>query len=324
MSQVFIIAEAGINHGGNLDVAREMIRSAAAAGADAVKFQSFTASELASKRHACEQYEFFKNFELSDDAHREFADVCSACGVEFLSTPFDFAKVDLLDSIGVKSFKIASCDLTNLPLIAYAAKKRKPMYISTGMGSLGEAMTAYEVALEAGCPRAVMLHCTTIYPTPYEAANLRAISEMRSVFGGDVGFSDHTIGNYACYAAVALGARVIEKHFALDKSVEGPDIPGSCDPSELAELVRGIRAVELSLGTGEKAPQSGELGMLDIARRSAFSAMDIPAGALVVMDMLSFKRPGDGISPADLSPVLGKRAKIDISADSKLSPEMFE
>lgn len=324
MNGVFIIAEAGINHRGDIAVARKMIREASAAGANAIKFQSFTASELASRRHAYDQYEFFRKFELSDSSHRTLASECADSGIEFLSTPFDFEKVDLLDSIGVKSFKIASCDLTNIPLIAYAAKKCKPMFISTGMSTLGEAMTAYEVALEAGCPRAVMLHCTTLYPTPYEAANLLAIPEMRGVFGENVGFSDHTIGNYACFAAVALGACVIEKHFALDKSVDGPDIPGSCSPDELAELVTGIRAIELARGTGEKAAHEEEKGMLDVARRSVFSAVEIPAGEIVTMDMLAFRRPGDGISPADVSLVAGKRAKSSISADSKLAVDMFE
>lgn len=320
---VYIIAETGINHGGDIAVAREMIASAAYAGANAVKFQSFTASELASRRFAPDQYEFFTKFELSDVDHKALAEECNKRGVEFLSTPFDFGKVDLLDSIGVKSFKIASCDLNNIPLIMYAARKRKPMHISTGMGTLAEAMTAYEAALEAGCPRAVMLHCTTLYPTPYEAANLLAITEMREVFGKDIGFSDHTIGNYACFAAAALGATVIEKHFTLDKTMEGPDIAGSCDPDELADLVKGIKAIETSLGSGEKTAQSAELGMLDIARRSVFSATGIAQGAVVSMEMLAFRRPGGGIPPADFDAVVGRRAKSDITADTKLSLDMF-
>jgi len=324
MGSIFIIAEAGINHNGDINVAREMIQKASNAKVDAIKFQSFTAAELASKNYAPDQYEFFKRFELSENDHRMLADECKRIGIEFMSTPFDFEKADMLERLQVDVFKIASCDLTNIPLIKHVAKKKKPMFISTGMGSLDETKAAYNAALDAGCPRAVMLHCTTLYPTPYSEANLLAILEMAEHFGGNVGFSDHTIGNYSCIAAAALGAKVIEKHFALDKSVEGPDIPGSCDYEELADLVNGIRAVEEALGTGIKTAQPSELDMIAIARRSIFSANSIPAGTVISEEMLAFRRPGDGIKPSQADEIIGKKAKAEIPADSRLDWDMLE
>lgn len=320
----YIIAEAGINHGGDIEIARRMIEGGAQSGVNAVKFQSFTASELASKSCAPEQYEFFKRFELSDDEHRQLKEVCETEGVEFLSTPFDFEKADLLERLGVTAFKVASSDLTNLPLIRHIAKKQKRMFISTGMSEMSEVIRARDEALSRGCPEVVMLHCTTLYPTPYEHANLLAIREMQDVLGSPVGFSDHTIGNYACFAAAALGAVVIEKHFTLDKSMEGPDIPGSCDLDELRDLVSGIRAIEESLGKGVKVIDAAERKMQTIARRSVFSAVEIPEGAVIEETMLAYRRPGDGIPPTDADSVVGKRAKAKITPDTKLSWDMFE
>jgi sialic acid synthase SpsE len=324
MAQVFIIAEAGINHSGDMCVARAMIRVAAECGADAIKFQSFTAEELASRNYAPEQYEFFKRFELTDEQHETLAAECRSAGIEFLSTPFDFGKADLLERLGVSAYKIASCDLTNIPLIEHIARKGKPMYISTGMGALDEARRAYDAARGAGSPRVVMLHCTTLYPTPYSEANLRAITEMAREFDGEVGFSDHTVGNYACFAAVALGARVIEKHFTLDKTLEGPDIPGSCDAVELADLVRGVRAIETALGDGGKRARDAEGAMIAVARRSVFAARAIRCGQRVTNDMLSYKRPGTGIPPDQAHSLIGKVAQCDVEPDTMLRWDMVE
>ncbi|MEP0813595.1 MAG: N-acetylneuraminate synthase family protein [bacterium] len=300
-----------------------MIEIAAAAGADAIKFQSFKADGLASKRDARGQYDFFRRFELNHEDHARLARACADAGIDFLSTPFDFESANLLDNLGVPAFKVASCDLTNLPLIEHIAKFGKPMFISTGMGNIEEVIAARDAALSSGSPEVTMLHCTTLYPTPYSAANLNAISTMKAALGTPVGFSDHTVGNWACYAAVALGAAVIEKHFALDKSMDGPDIPGSCDPKELADLVAGIHAISESLGSGEKGIAQGEDEMVAIARRSVYSAIRISKGESLTADHLAYKRPGDGISPADAALLIGKRALQDIEPDTKLDWKML-
>ncbi|MCH7472804.1 N-acetylneuraminate synthase family protein, partial [bacterium] len=249
---IYIVAEAGINHGGDMEVAGKMVAAAADAGADAVKFQSFTAKGLTHAELAADQHEFFRRFELGREEHAELARLCRDSGIDFMSTPFDFRMVDLLAELGVPAFKIASCDLTNLPLIKHAAKYGKPMFISTGMGDIAEAKEAQRAASGAGAPRVVLLQCTTNYPAAYEDVNLRAMQTLATEVGCEAGFSDHSIGNYCCFAAAALGAAVIEKHFCLDKSAEGPDIACSCNAAELADLVQGIRSIELGLGTGEK------------------------------------------------------------------------
>lgn len=302
---VYIMAEAGINHGGDLAVAARMVEAAAAAGVDAVKFQSFTAGGLASAARAPEQHAFFKQYELSREEHRELAALCARAGVAFLSTPFDFGMADLLAEIGVPAFKIASCDLTNLPLIEHVAAKGRPLYISTGMGDLGEARSAIKAALAAGCPRAVPLQCTTNYPTAYPDVHLRAMRALMDITG-EAGFSDHSLGNYACFGAVALGARVIEKHFCLDKSAPGPDIACSCDPAELADLVRGIRAIEQALGDPRKQRLDSECEISTIARRSIFYVRDLPAGHRLSLSDLTFLRPGTGLSPARARELAGQ------------------
>lgn len=302
---VYLIAEAGINHGGDLAVAARMVEAAAAAGVNSVKFQSFSAGGLASAKEAPEQHAFFAQYELSRAEHRELAALCARAGVDFLSTPFDFGMADLLAELRVPAFKIASCDLTNLPLIEHVAAKGRPMYISTGMGDLGEARRAIKAALAAGCPRAVPLQCTTNYPAAYPDVHLRAMRALMDITG-EAGFSDHSIGNYACFAAAALGARVIEKHFCLDKSAPGPDIACSCDPAELADLVRGIRAIEQALGDPRKRMLESEREISAVARRSIFYVRDLPAGHTVSLADLTFLRPGSGISPAQAKELAGQ------------------
>ena len=309
---VYIVAEAGINHGGNLETAARMVSAAARAGVDAVKFQSFTAKGLTHEVLAADQHEFFQRFELSVDEHRQLAALCHDSGVDFMSTPFDFRMADLLAEIGVPAFKIASSDLTFLPLIEHIAGFGKPMFISTGMGNVAEARAAYETAREAGCPRVVMLQCTTNYPTAYENVNLRAMLALREAVGCPVGFSDHSVGNFACFGAVALGAEVVEKHFCLDKSAEGPDIPGSCDPDELQDLVAGIRALALALGSGEKQMAQSEKDVASIARRSIFYARDLSAGHPLAMEDFAFLRPATGLSPATVGQLLGQALQRDV------------
>jgi N,N'-diacetyllegionaminate synthase len=304
--RTYIIAEAGINHGGNLDVAAQMVTVAARAGVDAMKFQSFTADGLTHSVLAADQHEFFARFELSRAEHAKLAGLCHDAGVDFLSTPFDFGMAQMLADLGVPAFKIASCDLTNLPLIRFCARFGKPLYISTGMGGFAEAKAAADAAREAGSPRVVLLQCTTNYPTAHADVNLRMLAALREAGGGEAGFSDHSVGNYACFAAVALGACVIEKHFCLDKSAAGPDIPGSCGPDELADLVAGIRAIEQALGSGDKQMIASERDIAAIARRSIFYAQDLPAGHVITEADLAFLRPASGLSPARADELTGK------------------
>jgi len=303
---VYLIAEAGINHGGSVAVARRMVQVAAQAGVDAVKFQSFTAKGLAHAAMASDQHEFFQRYEMTRSEHEALAGVCREAGVDFLSTPFDFQMVDLLASLGVKAFKIASGDLTFLPLIRHAASYKLPMFISTGMGSVAEAKQAHDAAREAGCPRVVLLQCTTNYPTAYGDVNLLAMHALRAQAGCGVGFSDHSVGNYCCLAAAALGAEVIEKHFCLDKSQPGPDIACSADPDELADLVHGVRSIEEALGSGEKAMREAEREVAQVARRSIFYVRDLPAGHVLEPSDFTFLRPAAGLSPARVDELLGR------------------
>ncbi len=321
--QVYIIAEAGINHGGDMALARKMVRRAAKAGANAVKFQSFSADGLASAREAPEQHAFFKQYELGIAEHKKLAKICKDSGVDFMSTPFDFGMVDLLDSLNVVALKIASCDLTNLPLIEYAASKGRPMFISTGMGDVEEVRSAYKAARAAGSPRVVMLQCTTNYPTAYDDVNLRALRTLQNLTDGEAGFSDHSIGNYACFGAVALGACVIEKHFCLDKTAPGPDIACSCDPRELADLVKGIRALEKSLGNPLKHLIKSEREIAGIARRSIFYVRDLSKGHELELADLTFLRPGTGISPARSSELLGRALSHKVKGGNMAALEDF-
>lgn len=321
--RVYIIAEAGINHGGDMQVARRMVEAAAQAGVDAVKFQSFTAAGLAHAQLAADQHDFFSRFELSRAEHVELAALCRSAGVDFLSTPFDLGAVDMLAALAVPAYKIASCDLTNLPLIRQAASHGRPLFISTGMGNLSEARTAALAARAAGAPRVVMLQCTTNYPTAYPDVHLRAIGSLRSSLaslpGVEAGFSDHSIGNWCCFGAVALGARVIEKHFCLDKSAPGPDIACSCDPAELAELVRGIRVLEQSLGSAEKNMLASEKEIATIARRGVYFTRDLPAGHVISAQDITFLRPASELSPADSDHLLGRKLGRTVAAGEAAS-----
>jgi sialic acid synthase SpsE len=307
-------------------VAREMVQRAAACGVDAVKFQSFTADGLTHAQLAADQHAFFAQFELSRAEHAELAALCREHGVDFLSTPFDFGMADLLAGLDVPAFKIASCDLTNLPLVRHCAAYGKPLYISTGMGDLAEAQAARAAALAAGAPRVVLLQCTTNYPTAYADVQLRALAALATAGGpaaaaspSEIGFSDHSIGNWCCFGAVALGAVVIEKHFCLDKSAPGPDIACSCDPAELAELVRGIRALEAALGTADKHMLPSEEAIARIARRGVYYAADLPAGHVLGAADLRFLRPASALSPAQADALLGGALRQAVSAGAAAS-----
>ena len=333
---VFVIAEAGVNHNGDLKMARALIDVAVEAGADAVKFQTFRADRLATPEapkaeyqlrttgDAESQFEMLRRLELSADAHRQLQSYCHERGIIFLSTPFDEEAVDLLDELGVPAFKISSGDLTNSPLLEYVASKGKPVILSTGMSELSELIEAVSVLNTAGCENPVLLHCISNYPAAPDEVNLRAMQTMRSAFDVPVGFSDHTEGIDVALAAVALGACVIEKHFTLDRALPGPDHRASLEPAELRELVRSIRRVEQALGSGRKVPAATEIETAKVARRSLVAACDIPAGATLEREMVVMQRPGTGMSPAMIETLLGRKVIRDIAAGKLLDADMFD
>lgn len=332
----FIIAEAGVNHNGSVDLAFELADAAARAGADAVKFQTFIAeSVIAADAPKAEyqkattppdesQLEMVKRLELS---FSEFATIkahCDEVGIIFLSTPFDFQSVDLLSRLEVPAFKISSGDLTNHLLIEYVARQHKPVILSTGMSNLSEVEEAAGVIRNTGNEQLVLLHCVTNYPAEPGDINLRAMHTMAEAFRVPVGYSDHTTGIEISLAAVALGACIIEKHFTLDRNLPGPDHRASMEPSELRALIQGIRRVEAALGDGRKVPTDSELDTARVARRSLVAAENICAGTRILREMISAKRPGTGLSPAKVSLIVGRTALVDITAGSMLTPEMFD
>jgi len=333
---VFVIAEAGVNHNGDLKAARDLIDVAVSAGADAVKFQTFRAELLATPDAPKAEYqlqttgtaesqlEMLRGLELSTDAHRELQAYCRERSIIFLSTPFDEEAVDLLDELGVPAFKISSGDLTNSPLLEYVAGKGKPVILSTGMAEISELIEAVSVLNSAGCENPILLHCVSNYPAEPAEANLRAMQTMRAAFNLPVGFSDHTEGIDVSLAAVALGACVIEKHFTLDRTLPGPDHRASLEPAELHQLVQSIRRIESALGTGRKAPAASEVEIAKVARRSLFAGTDIAAGATLKREMVIVRRPGTGISPSQLNTLLGRRTVHKIASGTLLTPEMFD
>jgi N,N'-diacetyllegionaminate synthase len=310
----FVIAEVGVNHNGDLDLAKQLIDVAVTSGADAVKFQTFFAEELVTnnaRRAAYQsrntgskssQFEMLKALELSEDAYQTLAEYCKAQGIVFLSTPFSEAAVDILEKIGVEGFKVSSGDLTHLPLLAYIAEKRRPVILSTGMGNLAEIEAALEVL--SGCEVA-LLHCVSNYPADMADCNLRAIDTMRHAFCVPIGWSDHTLGATSTIAAVARGAQMIEKHFTLDRTLPGPDHAASLEPDELSTFVTQIRATEVALGQGRKTSTAAEQDTMLVARRSITLRTDLPAGHVLGIDDLVIRRPGTGLSPALVYTVLG-------------------
>lgn len=329
----FVIAEAGVNHNGNLDLAFQLVDAAIAAGADAVKFQTFIASELLTAEAAKAEYqktttgeresqlEMIKRLELSFGDFRKLKIYCDDQGITFLSTPFDFKSVDFLEGLGVVAFKISSGDLTNDPLLRYVAPKGRPVILSTGMSDMDEVREALAVLHGADV---ILLQCVTNYPAAAEDINLRAMLSMQSAFDVNVGYSDHTLGIEVPLAAVALGACVIEKHFTLDKNFAGPDHRASLEPQEFKAMVEGIRKVEASLGNGQKVPSASEASNAAVARRSIVAARDISAGTVITPADVAFKRPGTGLPPRMADQVLGKTARVDVKAGSLLDFEMFE
>ena len=323
----FIIAEAGVNHNGDVNLAKKLIDVAKGAEADAVKFQTFKAEDLVSKcaekaeyqketTDAKEsQFKMIKKLELSQSDFAELFDCAQKKGIIFLSSPFDKGSVDLLNGLGIPAFKVGSGEITNFPLLEHIARKKKPIIISTGMSTLGEIEDALEVIHKEGAKEIVLLHCITAYPARVEDVNLKAIETLRCKFKLPVGLSDHTLGIIIPIAAVALGACVIEKHFTLDKSMPGPDHKASLEPEELKQMVKAIREVEKAMGDGNKTPTDEEKQVQKVARRSIVAGVNIPKGTIITEAMLRIKRPGTGIKPKYLENVCGAKAKVTIKGD---------
>ena len=323
MDKTLIIAEAGVNHNGSVEIAKRMIDAATNAGADAVKFQTFKAEKVVSKFASKAEYqkettqrdesqlEMIKKLELGPNAHKELIDYCRKNGVLFLSSPFDLESIELLDTLGLSMLKIPSGEITNLPYLKKIGSLKKKIVLSTGMSDLREIGDALSILTHAGTAKEdiTVLHCNTEYPTPYEDVNLRAMLTIKETFKIKVGYSDHTPGIEVSIAAAALGATVIEKHFTLNKSMEGPDQKASLEPGKLKAMVQAIRNVEKSLGDGTKKPSRSELKNIAAIRKSILAARNIREGEIFTEGNLAAKRPGEGISPMEWDKVIGQTAK---------------
>lgn len=318
----FIIAEAGSNHDGKLKQAKQLIDIAVEAGADAIKFQTFKAEKLALPKYAKEMYKSLEKYQLKAEWHAELKKYADELEIIFLSTPFDEESVDLLDKMGVPAFKVASGDLTHLPLLEYIAKKRKPMIVSTGGGSLGEVEEAINTIRNQGNNEIILMHCVSNYPAKIEDANIRAMVNMRLAFHLPVGYSDHSLGSLVPLATVAVEACIIEKHITLDRSLPGPDHPFAMEVNEFQEMVKSIRLLEKALGNGAKHRVENEKAEVKIARRSLFADVNIPKGTKISKEMIKIARPGIGIPPKHLTLIIGKEAKVDIKEDDVLTWHM--
>lgn len=332
MSKITIIAEAGVNHNGDLELAKKLIRVAAECGVDYVKFQTFKADKIANRfaekadyqkrntegaKNEESQLEMLKKLELRYEDFEFLSRYARENGVKFLSTPFDFESIEFLNGLDMDFFKIPSGEVTNLPYLRLIASKGKPVVMSTGMCGLKEIEEALAVLYAGGLTKnqVTLLHCNTEYPTPFADVNLRAMETLRTRFETKVGYSDHTRGIEVSLAAAALGASVIEKHFTLDKNLPGPDHKASVDPAELHALVSSIRHIEEALGSPEKEISESEAGNIAVARKSIVAARHIKIGEIFTEENLTVKRPGTGLSPMLWDQVLGQRAKCDFQTD---------
>ena len=325
--KTLIIAEAGVNHNGDFELAKKLIDKAVEGGADIVKFQTCKAENVISRYadkaeyqkvttgEADSQLEMVRKLMLTYEEYGKLKEYCDEKGIEFLSTAFDLPSVDYLHSIGMRRWKIPSGEITNLPLLIKIAKLHEPIIMSTGMSELSEVADAVKVLKDNGAQDITLLHCTTEYPAPYEDVNLKAMDTMREAFGLPVGYSDHTKGLEIPVAAVAMGACVIEKHFTLDRNMEGPDHKASIEPDELKSMVDQIRHVEVAIGNGEKKVSASEQKNQDIARKSIIAKTAIKAGDVFTEDNVTTKRPGSGINPMRWFDLLGKTAKHDYQED---------
>jgi N,N'-diacetyllegionaminate synthase len=322
---VFIIAEAGVNHNGSVELAKKLIDVAVDSGADAVKFQTFKAENLVLKNaekaeyqkkttDALEsQFEMIKKLELDTVAHKELINYCQENNIMFLSTPFDHDSIDLLSSLGLQIFKIPSGEITNLPYLRHIGLLKKQVILSTGMSSLNEVGDALDILINAGTVKEdiTVLHANTMYPTPMEDVNLNAMLTIQKKFDVNVGYSDHTLGIEVDIAVAAMGATIIEKHFTLDKTMDGPDHKASLEPDELKEMVLAIRNIEKAMGSNEKKKSPSESANIDIARKSIVANLSIKKGDLFTYNNITTKRPGNGISPMQWDKTIGTYATRD-------------
>jgi N,N'-diacetyllegionaminate synthase len=329
MNKVFIIAEAGVNHNGSIELAKKLIDVASESGADAVKFQTFKAEKLVSKNAQKadyqkqttdtkeSQFDMIKKLELDMDTHKELMAYCKTKNIMFLSTPFDHDSIELLSDLGLEIFKIPSGEITNLPYLRHIGKLNKKVILSTGMADIGEIEDALDILINAGTKKEniTVLHANTMYPTPMEDVNLKAMVTIGNTFDIAFGYSDHTLGIEVDIAAVALGACCIEKHFTLDKTMEGPDHKASLEPDELKAMVKAIRNIELALGSCVKKPTNSEIPNMKIARKSIVANKNIQKGEMFNENNLTIKRPGDGINPMQWDEIIGKIAKKNFLKD---------
>lgn len=327
LKHVYIIAEAGVNHNGNIENAKRLIDVAVEAGVDAVKFQTFKAEKLVCKdakkaEYQVEatgaeetQHEMLKKLELTYGMHLKLVEYCQEKEIVFLSTPFDLESVDLLEELGMELYKVPSGEITNLPYLRKIGATKKRVILSTGMSTLQEIKDAMAVLKKSGCPEISVLHCNTQYPTPMQDVNLNVIKGLKEELDVEVGYSDHTLGIEVPIAAVALGATIIEKHFTLDKSMEGPDHKASLNPKELKAMVQAIRNIEKAMGRKEKAPTNSERGNLAVARKSIVAKVHIKKGDILNESNLTTKRPGNGVSPMRWDEVIGQVACRDFEED---------
>jgi len=332
----FIIAEAGINHNGDLALAKRLIDEASQAGSDAVKFQTFKPENLVSlnaekaeyqKRNDNlleSQFEMLKKLELTADQFKILAQHAKKKGIIFLSTAFDNDSLEVISRLNVPVFKIASGEITNFPFLKKVALKKKPIILSTGMSTLEEVREAVTFLKEHGCRAIILLHCTTSYPAPRESVNLRVMDALRHEFHVPVGYSDHTEGIHIPIAAVARGACLIEKHFTLDRTLPGPDHAASLEPDEFKQMVSAIREIESALGDGEKKLQLCEVGNRVVVRKSIVAAQKISSGSIITEDMLAIKRPGTGIEPKYLNNLIGKSVVCAINKDTVITWDMIQ
>lgn len=332
----FVIAEAGVNHNGDVGQAKRLIDVAAASGADAVKFQTFIADKLTSATAPKAAYqrattgadesqlEMVRRVELPFEAFRELQGHARDAGILFLSTPFDAESADFLVSMDIPALKVPSGEITNTPFLEHLARTRKPLIVSTGMADLDEVGTAVEVIRKAGGNEVVLLHCVSNYPASAASVNLRAMQTMESRFQLPVGYSDHTLGFEVALAAAALGACVIEKHFTLSRDLPGPDHKASLEPPELKALVSGIHNVQTALGDGVKQPAEEERDTRAVARRSLVAARDLAPGTVLARDAITILRPGTGLPPSQFENVIGRKARIAIAAGTPLTADMLD
>lgn len=330
MSNTFIIAEAGVNHNGNIELAKKLIDVAAEAKVNAVKFQTFKTENLVSKNakkakyqerttsKSESQFEMLKKLELDIETHKILMNYCKEKEIMFLSTAFDLESIDILNNLGIEIFKIPSGEITNYPYLRKIGRLKKKVILSTGMSYIEEIQAAIKVLQENGTVDITVLHCNTEYPTPMEDVNLNAMNTIKKTLDVEIGYSDHTTGIEVSIAAVAMGAKVIEKHFTLDKNMEGPDHKASLEPNELKEMVNSIRNIEKAMGSGIKEPSKSEIKNLIVARKSIVASRMIKKGEKFTEDNLACKRPGNGISPMRWEKIIGKIAIKDFEEDEMI------